>query len=268
MPPPVSSAVILTKAAGGNEAGAIFNSAFGSFLGIFVTPMLLLAFVGVTTEMPLAHIFGSLTATVVLPLVVGQAVRLRSWERIAPLNIPFGTISSCTLLLIIYTTFCDTFLGETAVSMRSLAAVIVFLVGLQLAEMVLLYALCHRLLRLPPADTVCSLFCSTHKSLTLGMPMINIIFAGEAALSIVAVPLLVYHPSQILLGGLLVGVVKGWMERAQRERERSRPLLPTAGPGSPDGERSPGRSSHFRRRSSSPKDDWAIDDGRAPTITL
>uniref|UniRef100_A0A3Q2ZG53 Solute carrier family 10 member 7 n=1 Tax=Hippocampus comes TaxID=109280 RepID=A0A3Q2ZG53_HIPCM len=32
MPPPVSSAVILTKAVGGNEAAAIFNSAFGSFL--------------------------------------------------------------------------------------------------------------------------------------------------------------------------------------------------------------------------------------------
>lgn len=33
MPPPVSSAVILTKAVGGNEAAAIFNSAFGSFFG-------------------------------------------------------------------------------------------------------------------------------------------------------------------------------------------------------------------------------------------
>ena len=32
MPPPVSSAVILTKAVGGNDAAAIFNSAFGSFL--------------------------------------------------------------------------------------------------------------------------------------------------------------------------------------------------------------------------------------------
>ncbi|XP_013405194.1 sodium/bile acid cotransporter 7-like, partial [Lingula anatina] len=42
MPPPVSSAVILTKTVGGNEAAAVFNSAFGSFLGIIVTPLLLL----------------------------------------------------------------------------------------------------------------------------------------------------------------------------------------------------------------------------------
>lgn len=45
MPPPVSSAVILTRAVGGNEAAAIFNSAFGSFLGIIVTPLTLLYFV-------------------------------------------------------------------------------------------------------------------------------------------------------------------------------------------------------------------------------
>ena len=32
MPPPVSTAVILTKAVGGNDAAAVFNSAFGSFI--------------------------------------------------------------------------------------------------------------------------------------------------------------------------------------------------------------------------------------------
>lgn len=42
MPPPVSSAVILTRSAQGNEIGAIFNSVVGSFLGIIVTPVLLL----------------------------------------------------------------------------------------------------------------------------------------------------------------------------------------------------------------------------------
>ncbi|KAM9836445.1 sodium/bile acid cotransporter 7 isoform 2-T2 [Aulostomus maculatus] len=94
MPPPVSSAVILTKAVGGNEAAAIFNSAFGSFLGIIVTPVLLLLF---------------LFMTVVVPLILGQVCRkfLRDFlERRKP---PFGAISSAVLLLIIYTTFCDTF---------------------------------------------------------------------------------------------------------------------------------------------------------------
>lgn len=42
MPPPVSSAVILTRAANGNETAAIFNSVLGSFLGILLTPISLL----------------------------------------------------------------------------------------------------------------------------------------------------------------------------------------------------------------------------------
>ena len=57
MPPPVSSAVILTKASGGNEAAAIFNSAFGSFLGIFVTPALLMLTVSTLLPVLLVSLF-------------------------------------------------------------------------------------------------------------------------------------------------------------------------------------------------------------------
>ena len=39
------SSAARAQAVGGNEAGAIFNSAFGSFLGVFVTPVLLLLLV-------------------------------------------------------------------------------------------------------------------------------------------------------------------------------------------------------------------------------
>ncbi|EGD72793.1 sodium/bile acid cotransporter 7 [Salpingoeca rosetta] len=111
LPPPVSSAVILTSAAGGNEAAAIFNSAFGSFLGIVATPLLLFTVVGQSAGVPVEKIFMSLTATVVVPLILGQVVRFKAWTAIKPLNIPFSTISSSVLLLIIYSTFCQTFKG-------------------------------------------------------------------------------------------------------------------------------------------------------------
>ena len=47
MPPPVSSAVILTRAAGGNEAAAVFNSVMGSLIGVIFTPFTLLFFVSI-----------------------------------------------------------------------------------------------------------------------------------------------------------------------------------------------------------------------------
>jgi sodium/bile acid cotransporter 7 len=109
MPPPVSSAVILTKAVEGNEAAAIFNSAFGSFLGIVVTPILLLVMVGARTTVPFASIFMQLSMTVLVPLLIGQVVRRFTKEWLERKTLPFGAISSGILLTIIYTTFCDTF---------------------------------------------------------------------------------------------------------------------------------------------------------------
>lgn len=54
--------------------------------------------------------------------------------------------------------------------------------------------------------------------------MLNIVFAGHSLLSLISVPLLVYHPAQILLGGFLVPVVSKWMKEAEVQRQPSLPL--------------------------------------------
>ena len=46
--------------------------------------------------------------------------------------------------------------------------------------------------------------------------MLNIVFAGHTALSLLSVPILVYHPAQILIGGLLVPAVRRWMLTAEQ----------------------------------------------------
>lgn len=51
MPPPVSSAVILTRSAGGNETAALFNSIIGSLLGVIITPIILLLSVSASNIM-------------------------------------------------------------------------------------------------------------------------------------------------------------------------------------------------------------------------
>lgn len=217
MPPPVSSAVILTKAVGGNEAAAIFNSAFGSFLGIIVTPMLLYLVIGSSSTVPFSNVFMQLAVTVVVPLLIGQWLRIfvKDWmEKNKP---PFGALSSFTLLLIIYTTFCDTF-SQTSVGIRgsSLAIMAVIILCLQMVLISLAFHLSQNSsLGFSPSDSVAVMFCSTHKSLTLGIPMLKIIYSGYSYLSVISIPLLMYHPTQILLGGLLVPAVKQWMIRRQ-----------------------------------------------------
>ncbi|KAM4674381.1 sodium/bile acid cotransporter 7 isoform 5-T5 [Amazona ochrocephala] len=184
MPPPVSSAVILTKAVGGNEAAAIFNSAFGSFLGIVITPLLLLLFsgrdsylkcvplvvqLGSSSSVPFTSIFSQLFMTVVVPLIIGQVVRryIKDWlERKKP---PFGAISSCVLLMIIYTTFCDTFANPNIdLDKFSLIIIVLIIFSIQMSFMFLTFLFSTRNnSSFTPADTVAIIFCSTHKSLTL-----------------------------------------------------------------------------------------------------
>lgn len=48
--------------------------------------------------------------------------------------------------------------------------------------------------------------------------MLKIVFAGYEHLSLISVPLLIYHPAQILLGSLLVPTIKSWMVSRQKVR--------------------------------------------------
>uniref|UniRef100_A0A8C5LSA4 Sodium/bile acid cotransporter n=1 Tax=Leptobrachium leishanense TaxID=445787 RepID=A0A8C5LSA4_9ANUR len=216
MPPPVSSAVILTKAVGGNE-------------GIVVTPLLLLLFLGSSSSVPFTSIFSQLFMTVVVPLIIGQIVRryIKDWlERKKP---PFGAISSCVLLMIIYTTFCDTFSNPNIdLDTFSLVLIIFIIFFIQLAFMLLTFLFStSNNSGFTPADTVAIVFCSTHKSLTLGIPMLKIVFAGYEHLSLISVPLLIYHPAQILLGSVLVPTIKSWMLSRQKALKLTRqPKVP------------------------------------------
>uniref|UniRef100_A0A8D2PYJ1 Solute carrier family 10 member 7 n=1 Tax=Zosterops lateralis melanops TaxID=1220523 RepID=A0A8D2PYJ1_ZOSLA len=207
MPPPVSSAVILTKAVGGNEV----SLHFGFFKQAFKQ-------LGSSSSVPFTSIFSQLFMTVVVPLIIGQIVRryIKDWlERKKP---PFGAISSCVLLMIIYTTFCDTFANPNIDLDKFSLIIIVFISKFLLSEVIKTLLFCRNNSTFTPADTVAIVFCSTHKSLTLGIPMLKIVFAGYEHLSLISVPLLIYHPAQILLGSLLVPTIKSWMVSRQKVR--------------------------------------------------
>ncbi|CAM1154410.1 SLC10A7 (predicted) [Pycnogonum litorale] len=122
------------------------------------------------------------------------------------------------LLFIIYTTFCDTF------SREELGVDVTDLIGISLLVLliqILLLCLCFfvttfRQLGFSSADTVAIMFCATHKSLTLGIPILKILFGGYDYLSTISIPLLIYHPTQILLGGLIVPYLRTWLRLSTR----------------------------------------------------
>ncbi|XP_023310942.1 sodium/bile acid cotransporter 7-like isoform X2 [Anoplophora glabripennis] len=218
MPPPVSSAVILTRAAQGNETAAILNSVLGSFIGIIITPLSLLFNLGSTTIVPLLGTIIQLTTTVLMPLLLGQSIK--AFTNFRGHRLPLNTVSQCALLFVIYTTFCDTFLvPETGLSALDVIFTVFSVLILQLTLMGLSFKISRYFKRLYSAqDVIAIVFCSTHKSLTLGIPILRIMFHGYAHLSQISLPLLVYHPTQIILGGLMVSHLKDWVHMQKNKR--------------------------------------------------
>ncbi|KAE8751406.1 hypothetical protein FOCC_FOCC001980 [Frankliniella occidentalis] len=215
MPPPVSTAVILTKAVGGNEAGAVFNSALGSFLGIIVTPISLLVFLGSSTVVPIRSTVSQLGATVVLPLFAGQAVRAVGMLRGS--DLPASQLGQFALLLIIYTTFCDAFTEHDAgMNPVDILVTVLLVVIIQLSVMYLAWVLSGISKVFSSSDRIAVTFCCSHKSLTLGIPILRILFAGYSHFSSISLPLLVYHPTQIILGSLLVSEMREWLRTHQK----------------------------------------------------
>lgn len=54
--------------------------------------------------------------------------------------------------------------------------------------------------------------------------MLKIVFEGYEHLSLISVPLLIYHPAQILLGSVLVPTIRSWMTSRQKVHTHTRTL--------------------------------------------
>ena len=60
-----------------------------------------------------------------------------------------------------------------------------------------------RLIGLPQEDHIAAVLCGSKKTLASGVPMAHLIFGANPALGLILVPIMVYHPLQLALCGVL-----------------------------------------------------------------
>jgi len=205
LPSTVSSSIALTAAAGGNVPGAVFNATLSSLLGIFLTPLWIkLVWQESGGSMPLGGVVLDLTLWILLPLIVGQILRrwLAAWAKRNKSWI--GVIDRLTILLLIYTSFCDSFVfgvwtkhGIVVVVASAIISVVIFYF--------VLYVLGWGSDRLGfnREDRIAALFCGSKKSMATGVPMAQLMFGSNPALGLILLPIMIYHPFQLIVGGIL-----------------------------------------------------------------
>lgn len=75
MPTTVSTNVVYTQKAAGNEAAALVNSVIGNIIGIFITPCWLGLFLDVSGQAPYSKVLTELAYTIIAPLLLGQLLQ-------------------------------------------------------------------------------------------------------------------------------------------------------------------------------------------------
>lgn len=205
LPSTVSTSVVLTGLAGGNTVGAIFNAVLSNVLGVFITPLWITWLMEKGgSRQPLGPVLLEIVLLLLLPLAVGQLLRIPFAKFADARKKPLGNVASGVILFIVFAAFCNSvksrLWSQHGAGVTLLAAAGVLLVfGLAMAAVEAL----SRLLRLDPADRIAASFCAPQKTLASGVPMAKILFGTHPGLGLILLPILLYHPLQLIVCGIL-----------------------------------------------------------------
>ena len=211
LPTTVASAIAFTSLSEGDTANAIFSTIFSNLLAVLVVPTVAVAYLageGVV-EVSLGAIFVSLAKLLVLPLLLGQVVRQLIRALAERLAVASKVVSSGIIVFIVHAAFAQ---GITSgfldgLSLAALSAVLLGVVVLLLVTSILIW-LSAAWLRVEQSQRIAAFFCAGQKSLASGLPLASSILLAVPGIfdsAAVFIPLICFHPIQLLLAGLIAG---------------------------------------------------------------
>lgn len=205
LPTTITSGVALTRASGGDEAGALFNATLGNLLGVVITPLSILLVTGHHANVPARAVVTLLAWQVAAPIAIGQLLqwwigdsvdRLRPWP---------GRASVLLLLVLIYFVFSASLSRGFGASTRHLAAAVVIAAALHGALIIAALRLSSMTIwGFSRSKRTSAVISSTQKTAALGLPLLAILYRDDARLGLLALPLLIYHPLQLVVAGSAV----------------------------------------------------------------
>ena len=216
LPSTVQSSIAFTSMAGGNVPAAICAASASNIFGMFLTPLLVgLLFTasgsagGFSFE-ALEQILLQLLA----PFILGQILQPWIGDFIRARKTLLMPVDRGSILMVVYLAFSEAVtegLWHTFSAADLATVVAVDMVLLAIVLVITMFG--SRMLGFSREDEIAITFCGSKKSLASGVPMANVIFAGQGIGSIV-LPLMLFHQIQLMACAVI----------AQKYAERNRRL--------------------------------------------
>lgn len=228
LPSTVQSSIAFTSIAGGNVPAAICSASASNIFGMFLTP-LLVGLLFATSSGGGGFSWDALTQILVqllLPFIVGQLLQPWIGNFIRSRKKLLMPVDRGSILMVVYLAFSEAVMEGLwhQFSVANIAAVIV-------TDMVLLaFVLCFtmfgsRMLGFNKEDEVTITFCGSKKSLASGVPMANVIFAGQSIGAIV-LPLMLFHQIQLMV----CAVIAQKYANARQRQAKAKDIQQAVGP--------------------------------------
>jgi sodium/bile acid cotransporter 7 len=203
LPSTVQSSIAFTSIAKGNVAAAVCAASASNLFGIFLTPALVSLMLNSSgISLGWDAVYG-IAVQLLFPFIAGQLLQPWIGGFISKHKAALTFFDRGSILLIVYLAFSEAVIGHLwqDVSIGTLA----LLIGLNavvLALVLVATTTASRVFGFSTPDEIAIVMCGSKKSLASGVPMANIIFAGQN-LGMIVLPIMIFHQIQLMVCAVL-----------------------------------------------------------------
>lgn len=224
LPSTVQSSIAFTSIAKGNVPAAMCSASTSNIAGIALTPLLIAAMASTSSASSGAagvmswHSAAGIVGLLLLPFVAGQIAQRWIGGWVARHRGMLKWFDQGSILLVVYSAFSEATVEGLyhQVSLGTLG-LLVLISALLLFVVMGVLVLFSRRTGFSRADEVAIVFCGSKKTLASGVPMAQILFAGQAV-GLIVLPIMVFHQLQLMV---CASLAKRYARRAEADEAQA-----------------------------------------------
>lgn len=214
LPSTVQSSIAFTSMAKGNVAAAVCSASFSNMIGMFITPLLVSSYILGQSQ----HHFDAsasilkIVSLLLVPFVLGQLLRPVIYPHLIKRPKVVKVFDQGSILMVVYGAFSAAVVAGLWHQMSFTTLLYLTLACSGLLTMVMCMAwYIPKKLGFVQGDRAAILFCASKKTLASGVPMAQILFAGQPV-GLIVLPIMIFHQIQLMVCGV---IANAWSKRAE-----------------------------------------------------